>query len=207
MPSYKLIYFDGRGRGEICRYLLAAAGVDFEDQRLTYATWPAIKPTVPYNGLPCLVEDDNKLGQSLAIQHYIAQRYGLLGDTAWEAAVINMIVNGMAAQHAAAMPITMAMITGKGEEGMKAACLDYLAGAWNVHVQRTEQQLADNGGEWLVGNRMSMADIAVAEWTDRFVRFDPRTFDGHPALLAHHARVHAVPNIAAYVKHRPDRPF
>ena len=34
MPSYKLIYFNARGRAEVIRLLFAAAGVKYEDCRL-----------------------------------------------------------------------------------------------------------------------------------------------------------------------------
>ena len=43
MPSYKLTYFNGRGRGEIARMLLAASGKKFEDVRIEFSDWPALK--------------------------------------------------------------------------------------------------------------------------------------------------------------------
>ena len=45
MPNYKLIYFDVRGRGELCRLILHCAGVPFEDFRDFdyYKDWPAIQ--------------------------------------------------------------------------------------------------------------------------------------------------------------------
>ena len=39
MPSYKFTYFDARGRGELCRYILHAAGQKFVDERLTGEQW------------------------------------------------------------------------------------------------------------------------------------------------------------------------
>ena len=36
MSEYKLIYFNVRGRGEICRLILAQAGVKFEDKRIEF---------------------------------------------------------------------------------------------------------------------------------------------------------------------------
>jgi glutathione S-transferase len=44
MPQYKLVYFNGRGRAETLRYMLAYAGVEFEDARVTHQYWPTIKP-------------------------------------------------------------------------------------------------------------------------------------------------------------------
>ena len=42
MPSYKLTYFNGRGRGEISRMIFTAAGVKFEDVRIE-GDWPKLK--------------------------------------------------------------------------------------------------------------------------------------------------------------------
>lgn len=44
MPTYKFTYFDGRGRGELCRYVFLAADKDFEDERLTFEKWMPLKP-------------------------------------------------------------------------------------------------------------------------------------------------------------------
>ena len=41
MSGIKLIYFDGRGRGELSRLILSAAGQKFEDVRLTFEQWGA----------------------------------------------------------------------------------------------------------------------------------------------------------------------
>lgn len=44
MPSYKLTYFTGRGRGEIIRMVFAVAGVEYEDNRVDHAKWTQVKP-------------------------------------------------------------------------------------------------------------------------------------------------------------------
>ena len=43
MVSYKLTYFDGRGAGEVSRQILAYAGQQFEDKRVSQEQWPALK--------------------------------------------------------------------------------------------------------------------------------------------------------------------
>lgn len=43
MPHYKLHYFNLRARGEIIRLIFAAAGVEYEDYRITFKDWPSVK--------------------------------------------------------------------------------------------------------------------------------------------------------------------
>ncbi|GAU97371.1 hypothetical protein RvY_08683 [Ramazzottius varieornatus] len=44
MAKYRLVYFDGRGRAEVIRILLAAAYVQFVDDRIDVKDWPDLKP-------------------------------------------------------------------------------------------------------------------------------------------------------------------
>lgn len=43
MSDYKLVYFDGQGRGEIIRLIFAAAEVVYEDDRIPMDKWPQLK--------------------------------------------------------------------------------------------------------------------------------------------------------------------
>ena len=43
-PKYKLIYFTRTGRAEMTRLMFAAAGVKYEDERITLKDWPKLKP-------------------------------------------------------------------------------------------------------------------------------------------------------------------
>jgi len=43
--SYKLTYFNGRGRAEFSRLIFAQAGVKYEDVRIERAAWAELKPS------------------------------------------------------------------------------------------------------------------------------------------------------------------
>jgi hypothetical protein len=43
--SYKLTYFDVKGRGEAIRLIFAATGVKYADDRVPHQYWPKIKPS------------------------------------------------------------------------------------------------------------------------------------------------------------------
>lgn len=42
-PSYKLIYFNARGKAEHIRFIFAHAGVDYIDERIPKEKWPVFK--------------------------------------------------------------------------------------------------------------------------------------------------------------------
>lgn len=42
-PSYKLIYFNARGKAEHIRFIFAYAGIDYEDERIPQDKWPELK--------------------------------------------------------------------------------------------------------------------------------------------------------------------
>ncbi|KAK7485113.1 hypothetical protein BaRGS_00023653 [Batillaria attramentaria] len=46
MASIKLVYFDIRGRAEFIRLVLEAAGQEYEDERVQFADWPTVKPSL-----------------------------------------------------------------------------------------------------------------------------------------------------------------
>ena len=45
MPTYKLTYFNFKGRGELMRLIFAVAGKQFTDERIEMQDWPGIKPS------------------------------------------------------------------------------------------------------------------------------------------------------------------
>ncbi|XP_064795241.1 hematopoietic prostaglandin D synthase-like isoform X4 [Oncorhynchus masou masou] len=81
MTSYKLTYFNMRGRAELPRYIFAYAGIAFEDRRVEWRDWPSIKKTFPLGKLPVLEVNGLPLTQSLAIARFLAKEAGLVGNS------------------------------------------------------------------------------------------------------------------------------
>ncbi len=79
MSTYKLYYFNVRGRGEIARLIFAAAGQQYEDIRYEHDQWPAHKAEMPLVQMPVLEVDGVKLPQSGAIARFLAKQSNLAG--------------------------------------------------------------------------------------------------------------------------------
>lgn len=57
-PSYKLIYFNARGKAELIRFIFAYAGVDYEDERISQDKWPELKRSEYCRILQCIFHED-----------------------------------------------------------------------------------------------------------------------------------------------------
>nr|XP_020849586.1 glutathione S-transferase-like [Phascolarctos cinereus] len=78
----RLYYFDGRGRMEAVRWLLAAAGVEFEE--VLFETAEDLQNLskggkLMYKQVPMVEIDGMKMAQTRAILRYIAAKYSLYG--------------------------------------------------------------------------------------------------------------------------------
>jgi glutathione S-transferase len=88
MSKPKLTYFDAPvSRGEECRLALHLAGVEFEDNRIPFNQWPALKPSTPFGSMPIFeVEGHPPLAQCNAILELIGREHGLHPKDPWEGA-------------------------------------------------------------------------------------------------------------------------
>ncbi|OCT78399.1 hypothetical protein XELAEV_18029509mg [Xenopus laevis] len=93
----KLHYFNGRGKMESIRWLLAAAGVEFEEEFLeTREQFEALvqDEALVFKQVPVVEIDGMKLVQTKAILQYIAAKYNLYGKDLVERVLIDMYVEG-----------------------------------------------------------------------------------------------------------------
>lgn len=101
MTTYKLIYFDLKGRAEVCRMLFALANQSFDDVRVPFLDWPEIKLKLPFGQAPVLEVTESsssrtyQIAQSHAIERYLARKFDLAGKSELERAQCDMLVEQM----------------------------------------------------------------------------------------------------------------
>ncbi|XP_067942635.1 probable glutathione S-transferase 8 isoform X1 [Watersipora subatra] len=88
----KLTYFPVYARAESIRMLYSIAGVPFEDVRVQFDDWPAVKAMQPLGQLPVLECEEGNLVMSNSIARYVAKKLGLFGGNAWEEALNDMVM-------------------------------------------------------------------------------------------------------------------
>eukprot|EP00088_Acartia_fossae_P071628 TRINITY_DN9882_c0_g1_i2.p1 TRINITY_DN9882_c0_g1~~TRINITY_DN9882_c0_g1_i2.p1 ORF type:complete len:203 (-),score=66.83 TRINITY_DN9882_c0_g1_i2:48-656(-) len=187
-----LTYFDGPGRAEISRLIMAYAGVDFEDKRIDFAEFSRLKPSLPYGQLPTLEMDGKCLCQSTTIARYLANKYNLTGHCAMSAAQADEVVDALNDMQGKLFPVYLALKD-------PAAAKEKLAEALKVCTPgfaNLEKRLEARGGQFLAGNTLTWADLHLHVVTNLLV-----TCGGDAALAGCfkikdlNSRVAALPNI------------
>jgi len=209
MSSYKLTYFNGRGRGEIIRLILTQADVPFEDNRLSMEEFAKVKSTLPFLQVP-IFEIDGKitLCQSLSIARHLARKYNLAGETELEQVQADMIVDCI--QDSLNPTVQFFRIE---QDPVKKAELKkkYIEEQLPLFLTKLEQFLiANNSGDaFFVGNNLTWADLYLVRAFGALtlvVGFQ-QPFATHPQLNALYERVTNLPRIAAYQAKLPVTAF
>eukprot|EP00168_Porphyra_purpurea_P020778 TRINITY_DN8891_c0_g1_i1.p1 TRINITY_DN8891_c0_g1~~TRINITY_DN8891_c0_g1_i1.p1 ORF type:complete len:207 (-),score=96.23 TRINITY_DN8891_c0_g1_i1:189-809(-) len=199
----KFLYFDILGRGEMTRLAFAAGGVEFEDARITFEQWPAIKPTTPRGQLPVLTLDCGmELTESLALLRYagsIASPRLYPADPVKAARVDESV--------GAQSGIMEALVKSFGkpdEEAIKMIKADLGPdGAMGKALAFLDKCAAKAGSGYLVGDSLSIADChfkPLADWLTAGVANGAfaEALSAYPSLVKNVAATSAVPGIAAY---------
>jgi glutathione S-transferase len=198
MAKYKLTYFDFSGsRGEECRLALHAAGVDFEDCRLTQEQWAAQKASTPYGAVPVL-ETAGKppLAQSNAILMYVGRSYGLHPSDPWQAALHEAILVAGEELRAALSPSGKISDPEQKKKAREELASGFLQ-TWGANIERQIK------GPFVGGEKLQVADIKlfqlVSSLKSGVIDHIPSTvFSAFPKLEGVYAAVLNHPKIAEW---------
>jgi len=198
MNKPKLIYFDAPvSRGEECRLALHLAGIDFEDERISGAAWPAMKEQMPYGGLPVLeLPGRPALAHSNAILAYIGRQHGLHPADGFEAAQHEGMMEHVEDLRAAVVP-TIGMGDAEKRVAREALVGGFLP-AWASYVERNIP-----GAPFFGGGKVHVVDIklhmAVRWFIGGKVDYIPATiFAGYPKLVGVYEAVRDHPGVKAW---------
>jgi len=198
--SVKLTYFDIHGgRGEPARVALAIAGVAFVDERLQYKDWLALKPSTLLGGLPILEVDGKQITQSNTINRWAGRLAGLYPEDAWQAAECDEICDIV--EHLQVDMGPSYRLTGDEQKRERERLVE---GPIPRYLKAFEQRLAERGGEWFAGGRLTVADLKVTDLVRILSsgRLDhvPKDIVERvaPSLMKHRERVLAEPRVRAY---------
>ena len=183
-------YWNIRGgvRGQINRYLLKYAGVDFTDKRYSPEEWAVDKGTLVEN-IPYIIVGDFKLTESKAVSVYICDKFApqLLGSTPEARAKIIMMQQVIVD---AIIPTAMIAFGSPDVEPLRAKCMEGFA--------KIVPYLGSK--QFLEGNEVSMNDFSLFEFIEmtNILNENESLYDTYPALRAFHQSMLALPKFGEY---------
>ncbi|CAF1153495.1 unnamed protein product [Didymodactylos carnosus] len=206
MSTYKLYYFNGRGRAEVCRLIFAAAGQKFEDIRYEFGEWAAHKAETPLGQIPVLEVDGVQLPQSLSIARFLAKQFQLAGIDNFEQAKVDAVVDTMLDLQTKVVPVRLEKDEAKKQELAKKVLDEELP----KYLKNLDDlgKLYGDGGPYFVGNKLTWADLYFHHCGQTVLDIlGKNCLDNYAWLRQNRAEVEKQPRIAEYLKNRPKTPF
>ena len=86
---------------------------------------------------------------------------------------------------------------------LKKEVEEHLPKYWSIF----EKRIQANSGNWIYGNSVTYIDISVVAALDYVLKAFPNFLDSYPGVSKLKESVETLPNIAKWIKNRPETPF
>mmetsp|Transcript_5782 Transcript_5782/g.9174 ORF Transcript_5782/g.9174 Transcript_5782/m.9174 type:complete len:226 (+) Transcript_5782:114-791(+) len=217
-PKIKITYFNIEGAAEKARLALTLAKVPFEDERVNFPDWAALKPKTPHGSLPILDLDGEVFTDSAAIMRYCASldstktlmpadpkqqlkiesAIGLCGDIerAWSPA----LYMGMRPQMFG-YPEDFSK-TPEGQAKVKEMRQKFVADEMPKWMGFITAMMEKNGGPFLCGDKPTLADCYFLPILRSFCKghvdhVDVTWIEAFPKMVEYKKKMEAIPELAA----------
>ncbi|XP_059155473.1 S-crystallin SL11-like [Physella acuta] len=195
----RLLYFDGKGRAELARLLLAAGGKKYEDVRFSMEDWPKFKPSTPYGQAPALEVDGVMFAESIAISSFLAREFNFYGKNNLENFKIDELVQLYNDYFTKAIDLMFhTNDTAKKNEGIKK----FKEEDAPRYLGFLEANLKKNGTGYFVGDSITLADILALDLNTGTMNSLLEITDNYPLLKKNLELVKGQDKIAAYLASR-----
>jgi len=202
--TIKLTYFDIEGVAEQIRLALVLSGTEFEDKRIVFSEWPAMKPTTPYGQLPLLQIDDGPVRtQSNAILRWAGTLNAEKGLYPMEKLFdLEEAINVLDEMQKSFTPcIYLSMRpqnyghpedfakTDEGKAKIEQFRKNWVATELPKHLKYISDMIEKNGGKWLIaGDNPTIADCKAFAMMRNFTRghidhFDTKCLEINPGIV------------------------
>ena len=200
MSRYKLTYFDiDGGRAEPIRIAFHTAGIDFEDNRISFAEFGEMRSGTRFNSVPVLEIDGAQISQSNALSRYVGKIAGLYPADNLQALYCDEVL-GALEDLSHYIVRTMGL---QGEELQLAR--EKLVNGWlSIFLRGLDQLLIRGGGEYFADNQLTIADLRAFIQTRSLgggiLDYVPTDIVQRvaPGLFEHQERISADPHVSAY---------
>ena len=205
MTRYKLTYFDiDGGRAEPIRIAFHAAGIDFEDNRISFGEFGEMRSTTRFNSVPVLEIDGAQVTQSNAMSRYVGKMAGLYPVDDLQALYCDEVLGALED-----LSNRIVRTFGLPEDELKAAREELVDGWLTTFLRGLDQLLIRGGGEYFANNQLTVADLRAFVQSrslgSGILDYVPKDIVQQvaPGLFQHQERISADPRVVAYYATRP----
>ncbi|KAM4835318.1 glutathione S-transferase A6-like isoform 2-T2 [Thomomys bottae] len=148
-----------------------------------------------FQQVPMVEVDGMKLVQTRAILNYFSSKHNLYGKDPKERALIDMYSEGLADLNELFIMYPFHP-PGKKEESIA----QMIEKAKTRYFPAFEKVFKSHGQDYLVGNRLSKADIHLVEMIYNMEELDPNILAGFPLLQALKTRISQLPSVKKFLQ-------
>ncbi|KAG0047519.1 Glutathione S-transferase S1 [Gryganskiella cystojenkinii] len=160
--EFTVLYWEIGSVGSVARDILALAEVDFKNTYPSDEDWEAGKVETAFSVLPMLTIKSKKTGQelvlseSMIIDMFLAERFGLMGDDEWEKLAISSFYSNLYFLRER----TFSEVQDVPKDFKKQARDGFFKYTLRKFLEDHEYHLLNNGNNGhYVGNKLSLADL------------------------------------------------
>ena len=155
MTAFKLTYFDfDGGRAEPIRIAFHAAGITFEDERLSFKEFGEMRQTTRFNSVPVLRIDGAAVTQTNAMCRYVGRMAGLYPEEDRQALHCDEVMSAVE-DNSHQVLRTFGL---EGDE-LKVAREKLVDGPLTTYLRGMGELLTRGGGQYFADSRLTMADL------------------------------------------------
>ena len=170
--KYILHYFKVNGRGAVARAILSSMKADWTDHAFAREEWPTIKKSglCEFEQAPVLEYKGKSYAQSMAIDFYLARKFGLMGKDDEENYQIESLMFCMEDINTAMFKFTHLPENEKDKyDELRKVALE----RYKFFIKKIEERYIKFGkGKYFLGDRFTLCDILVGAqlpaFCDRF---------------------------------------
>jgi glutathione S-transferase len=157
MTNYKLTYFDfSGGRAEPVRIAFHAAGIEFEDHRISFDEFMKTRDTMRFRCAPVLEIDGTVVTQSNSMLRYVGKMADLYPSDSIQALYCDEAMG-------AVEDLLHQIVRTFGLEGdeLKTAREKLVDGWMTTYIKGLGEILERGGGDYIADKRLTVADLKV----------------------------------------------
>lgn len=185
-----------QGRGEMVRLAMILGKQEFEDDRISFKQWPALKPKTPLGSVPVADIDGQKVVQTMALLRYFGKQSGLYPADAWKSLMVDQVIETVVD-----LQESIFASMGQDEDGRRVARQKMLKEDVPRFWGGAEKMLESiSDGPFVLGGNVSIADICITALylllKSQFLDFIPIDgLDGYPRMDKVFSSVMAIPEV------------